>query len=72
MKMPDGATALVSNHSGEPAADGFLLALDRLDQRLAEVEKSNTARQIALENGQAARAATYQRLDVIIILRPRG
>ncbi len=56
MKMPDGATALISNHSGEPTADGFLLALDRLDQRLAEVEKSNTARQITLENSQAAHA----------------
>jgi len=56
MKMPDGATALISNHSGEPAADGFLLALDRLDRRLAEVEKINTARQIALENNQAAQA----------------
>jgi len=54
-KMPEGATNLVSNHSGEPAAEGFLLALDRLDRRLAEVEKINTARQIALENSQAAR-----------------
>jgi len=58
VKMPDGATALVSNHSGEPAAEGFLLALERLDKRLAEVEKINTARQIALENSQAARAPT--------------
>jgi len=56
VKMPAGATALVSDHSGQSAAEGFFLALDRLDRRLAEVEKLNTARQIALENSQAARA----------------
>ncbi len=56
MRLPDGASSLVSNQLGEPASESFLLALNRLDQRVAEVEKLNASRQIALENSRAVRA----------------